>query len=162
MACRTRASGGGGSNPQLFIRTTNGPQCKTRLWDIMYLRCVHFRNWFTDRWKQVPSDRLHVGQICGPRTIALCPALLAASTLQPCRNAILLLSVSPWALLLPLDFNPVETQFFYSQLKEEHTSVWRALSIVPSSVCSAIVAGCSKLIASSLSSTSSFGSLGRL
>ena len=35
-------------------------------------------------------------QICGPRTIALCPALLAASTLQPCRTAILLLSVSPW------------------------------------------------------------------
>ena len=61
-------------------------------------------------------------QICGPRTIALCPALLAASTLQPCRNAILLLSVSPLALLLPLDFNPVEMQFFYSQLKEEHTS----------------------------------------
>ena len=60
-------------------------------------------------------------QMCGPLTIALSPALLAASTVQPCRNAILLLSVFPWALLLPLDFNPVVLQFFYSQLKEEHT-----------------------------------------
>ena len=29
------------------------------------------------------------------------------------------------ALQLPLDFNPVEMQFFYSQLKEEHISVWQ-------------------------------------
>ena len=61
--------------------------------------------------------------MCVPLAIALCLALLAASTLQPCRNAILLLSVSPGAFLLPLDINPVEMQFFYSQLKEEHTSV---------------------------------------
>ena len=59
--------------------------------------------------------------MCVPLTIALSPALLASSTVQPCRNAILLLSVFPWALLLPLDFNPVVLQFFYSQLKEEHT-----------------------------------------
>ena len=60
--------------------------------------------------------------MCVPLTMALSPALLAATTLQPCRNAILLLSVSPSPLLLPLGFNPVEMQFFYSQLKEEHTS----------------------------------------
>ena len=61
-------------------------------------------------------------QMCVPLTIALCPALLATSALQPCRNAILLLSVSPSALLLPPDINPVEMQFFYSQLKGEHTT----------------------------------------
>ena len=60
--------------------------------------------------------------MCVPLAIALSSALLAASTLQPCRNAILLLSVSPPALLLPLDFNPVETQLFYFKLKQEHTS----------------------------------------
>ena len=78
--------------------------------------CVHFGMIYRT------ESSVWCRQICAPLTIALCPALLAASTLQPCRNAILLLSVSPSAPLLPLDSNPVEMQFFYSQLKEEHTS----------------------------------------
>ena len=35
-------------------------------------------------------------QMCAALAMALNPALLTASTLQPCRNAILLLKVSPW------------------------------------------------------------------
>ena len=57
------------------------------------------------------KKKAHNFQMCVPLTIALTPALLAASTFTPCRNAILLLSVSP-ALLLSLYFNKVETRFF--------------------------------------------------
>ena len=46
--------------------------------------------------KTMEAGGKRFNQMCVPLTIALSPAFLAASTLQPCRNAILLLSVSPW------------------------------------------------------------------